>query len=103
MEKEMKELFDSLRLNLEDFISEFIKMNLDTILKDPRVEDYTELEVIDTIFNSCFVDATKHHLELSGDFSCTQNFTFDEFMKFCELPKEAFTKVYKKTIKKYVK
>lgn len=103
MEKEMKKLFDSIRLDIEDYINGFVEMNMETILKDPRTEDFTSLEVIDSVFNACYVDTMEHHFELSDDFLCAQNFTFDEFMKFCELPKEAFTKVYKQTIKKYVK
>lgn len=103
MEKEMKKLFDSIRCDIEDSINGFVEMNMGSILKDPRAKNFTVSEIIDGIFNEYYVDTMKSHFELSGDFLCAQNFTFDEFMKFCELPKEAFTKVYKQTIKKYVK
>ena len=103
MDKEMKKLFDSMRLDIEDSINGFVEMNLETILKEARAKNFTVSEIIDGIFNEYYVDTMKSHFELSGDFLCAQNFTFDEFMKFCELPKEAFTKVYKQTIKKYVK
>lgn len=103
MAKGMKKLFDSMRLDIEDYINGFVEMNMEAILQDPRSKEFTALEVIDSVFNECYVDAMEHHFEWADEFWCTQNFTFDKFMKFCELPKEAFTKVYKQTIKKYVK
>lgn len=42
-----------------------------------------------------FIDAAKQRFELVDEFYCAQNFTFEEFMKFCELQEGVFKKLYK--------
>lgn len=70
-------------------------MHMDTMLKDPRFKGITVLELIDSVFNSCYVDAVEQHFVLADDFFAHKILHLRKLLNFLNFQRKHLRKFIK--------